>query len=108
MLQGLKTDERKFKKWIIIPFPSFYTNQSRVLARELSGKVLYRLVSNYIEELHTFFDLLEIEAYYSKKIVYVINFPIICTKQFSYYHLLSIPTIIPNFLIMNKEYSIFQ
>lgn len=63
-------------------------------------------------DIHRYYDLLEIEAYYSdRKIVFVIHFPIIYPETFLYYHLYSIPTqnlttIIPRntYLIMNGNF----
>lgn len=67
---------------------------------------------NYDRELHKYYELLEIEAYYSgSKIVFVIHFPIVYPETFTYYHLYSIPTgnsstIIPKdtYLIMNENF----
>lgn len=70
------------------------------------------LFPNYDSNLHRYYDLLEIEAYYSgSKIVFVIHFPVVYPETFTYYHLYSIPTqnsstIVPknSFLIMNENF----
>lgn len=67
---------------------------------------------NFEKDLHKYYDLLKLEAYYSgTKIVFVIHFPIVYPEKFTYYHLYSIPTqnssiIIPknSFLIMNEYF----
>lgn len=70
------------------------------------------IFSNLEESVQKYYDLLEIEAYYSgSKIVFVIHFPIVYPETFAYYHLYSIPTrnsmtIVPkdSYLIMNENY----
>lgn len=73
-----------------------------------ADQLIFSHVSN---NTHRYYDLLEVEAYYSgTKIVFVIHFPIVHPETFSYYHLYSIPTqnlttIIPKdtYLVMNEN-----
>lgn len=74
-----------------------------------SDQLIFSHISN---NTHRYYDLLEIEAYYSgTKIVFVIHFPIVYPEIFSYYHLYSIPTqklttIVPKntYLVMNENF----
>lgn len=66
---------------------------------------------NLSRDLHNYYDILNIEAYYSNsKVVFVIHFPIMHPETFTHYRLYSIPTenktilVPPNtYLVMNEE-----
>lgn len=70
------------------------------------------VLPNTQNNVHRYYDLLKIEAYFSgSKIVFLVHFPIAYRNAFSYYHLYSIPnknstTIVPpdTYLIMNENF----
>lgn len=88
-------------------------NEMRSILRTITQyHSLNELIFANINDAHRYYDVLEINAYYSgSKIVFAMHFPIVYPESFPYYHLYSIPTlnsstIIPknSFLIMSEEF----